>query len=712
MSIPFSLRRNPRLSTWIRFEGDRLIVYTGKVELGQGIKTAVASIAAFELNFPISRIDVVSGNTESGPEEGITAGSMSIETTGAAIRQASAEVRAHLLDRAADRLEADPSALVVKDGLIHNPGTNNSLSFDEILSGGQIDVEATGNPKPRPSDASDTLGTSETPRTARIDLPHKVTGGKAFIQDLQFPHMKHGRVVRGPSINHYPDQTSDLKESLANIVRDGNFIGVIADREDAVRAARQHLNDTISWQLDASHETPNGSDWLRDTDTRLLVVDGTPGDEPIPDVPACNFSATYRKPWHMHGSLSPSAAIAIWQDDHLTVYSHAQGPSLLRDALANALSLNGNQVTVIHTENAGCYGHNGADDAAMDAAKLALHVPGSHILLKWEREDEHRYEPYSPGTLIDVAANIENGRVRYWSADIYSQTHSGRPFGMQGASNLVAAWEQEEAIPRPIPQPGRGNHSGIHRNADPLYQFEDRRIVKHLNRDQRIRTSSTRGLGAFANVFAIESAIDELARLDEIDPVTFRLAHLEDPRAVAVLQRCRALASDYAPRHQDGHHPGRGFAFAQYKNRQTYAALCVFLDVDDETLEVSLEHAIIVADAGRVVDPDGLRNQLEGGFIQSASWSLKESVSFNRYGTTSVDWDSYPILRFSEIPTVNVQLIEDPTSPSLGAGEALHGPTPAAIANAIADATGIRVREVPLNTDSIRRAGLVDHTAR
>ena len=202
--------------------------------------------------------------------------------------------------------------------------------------------------------------------------------------------------------------------------------------------------------------------------------------------------------------------------------------------------------------------------------------------------------------------------------------------------------------------------------------------------------------------------MDELARRDEIDPVTFRLKHLNDQRAVAVLQRCRTLASDYAPSHKGGHRNGRGFAFAQYKNRQTYAALCVFLDVDEKTLAVSLEHAIIVADAGRVVDPDGLRNQLEGGFIQSASWSLKESVHFDRYGTTSEDWDSYPILRFSEIPTVDVQLIEDPASPSLGAGEALHGPTPAAIANAIADATGIRVREIPLNPETIQHAGLVD----
>lgn len=702
MSLPYSLQQNPRLSTWIRVEGERLIVNTGKVELGQGIKTAVAAIAAFELNFPISRIDVISGNTVSGPDEGITAGSMSIETTGAAVRQASAEVRAHLLSLAAERLEAEPGALILEDGLIRNPGTNHSLSFAELLNEGQVDTDATGDPEPR------VYAASTTPHIARIDLPAKITGGQAFIQDLQFPGMKHGRIVRGPSIHHYPDQTGDLMESSVTVVRDGNFIGVIADNEGPARVARQHLYDTISWQLNVSHEYPDGSEWLRDTDVGLLVVDGTPGDDPIPDKPVCHFNATYSKPWHMHGSLSPSAAIALWQDGHLTVYSHAQGPSILQGAIANALALERDQVTVIHVENAGCYGHNGADDAAMDAAKLALHAPGSPILLKWEREDEHRYEPYSPGTLIDVSANIEDGRITYWSADIYSQTHSGRPFGMAGASNLVAAWEQENAQPRPVPQPGRGNHSGIHRNADPLYRFEDRRIVKHLNRDQRIRTSSTRGLGAFANVFAIESAMDELARRDRTDPVTFRLKHLSDPRAVAVLQRCQALASDYAPTARNGYQAGRGFAFAQYKNRQTYAALCVFLDVDVQTLRVSLEHAIIVADAGRIVDSDGLCNQLEGGFIQSASWSLKESVSFDRYGTTSVDWDSYPILRFSEIPTVDVQLIEDPATPSLGAGEALHGPTPAAIANAIEDATGVRVRDVPLNSDAIRRAGLVD----
>ena len=702
MTLPSSLQHNPRLSTWILIENDRLIVQTGKVELGQGIKTAIASIVAFELDFPISRIDLISGRTSEGPEEGITAGSMSIETTGASVRQAAAEVRSHLINLASQHLQVERDALYIEQGLLRQHRRNESLSFSELLNGKQIDVEATGEPAPKIAAASETL-------LARIDLPGKLTGGRSFLQDLQIPNLQHGRIVRGPSIHHRPTQVRPLDTSLDVVtIHDRDFIGVVGRNENQARSARQHLQDAITWQLDPSLELTDGTDWLRETDIGLLVVDGTPGDEPIPDVPPCHFRATYTKPWHMHGSISPSAAIALWEDNHLTIYSHAQGPSLLRDAIAGALSLTRDQVTVIHAENAGCYGHNGADDAAMDAALLAINVPGTPILLKWEREDEQRFEPYSPATVIDVAANIDHGRVQYWSADIYSQTHSGRPFGMQGASNLIAAWEQAKALPRPIPQPGRGNHSGIHRNADPLYRFPDRRIVKHLHQDQRIRTSSTRGLGAYANVFAIESAMDELASIENMDPVAFRLKHLADKRARAVLNRCADLAGRHLPKPRDGYETGHGFAFAQYKNRQTYAALCVFLQVHEKTLATELDHAVIVADAGRVVDPDGLRNQLEGGFIQSASWSLKEAVTFDRYGTTSTNWDSYPILKFSEIPTVYIDLIDNPKLPSLGAGEALHGPTPAAIANAIAHATGIRVRQIPLTSDATRRAGLQD----
>ncbi|MEM7363184.1 MAG: molybdopterin cofactor-binding domain-containing protein [Pseudomonadota bacterium] len=702
MTLPSSLQRNPRLSTWIHIDNDRLTVRTGKVELGQGIKTAVASIVAFELDFPMSRIDVISGRTSSGPEEGITAGSMSIETTGAAVRQAAAEIRSHLIDLAAQRLEVERDALTIEEGLVRHRGRNESLNFGELVDGQQIDQEATGEPKPLTAIAS-------TSHLARLDLPGKVTGGRAFLQDLKIPNLHHGRIVRGPSIHHRPTNIGTLDQrSGVDTVLDGDFIGVVASNEHQVRLARQHFQDAITWQLDPSLTLPDGTDWLRDSDIALLVVDGTPGDEPVPNIAECNFRTSYRKPWHMHGSMSPSAAIALWENNHLTIYSHAQGPSLLRDAIASALSFARDQVTVIHAENAGCYGHNGADDAAMDAALLAIHIPGTPVLLKWEREDEHRFEPYSPGAVIDVSANLEEGRVQYWSADVYSQTHSGRPFGMQEASNLIAAWEQEKALSRPIPQPGRGNHSGIHRNADPLYRFPERRIVKHLHRDQRIRTSSTRGLGAYANIFAIESAMDELSSMANMDTVAFRLQHLEDKRAIAVLKRCAVLASDHSPTLAGGYRLGHGFAFAQYKNRQTYAALCVFLRVHEETLATELDHAVIVADAGRVVDPDGLRNQLEGGFIQSASWSLKEAVTFDRYGTTSTNWDSYPILKFSEIPTVNIDLIDHPALPSLGAGEALHGPTPAAIANAIAHATGIRVRQIPLTSDAIRQAGLQD----
>jgi CO/xanthine dehydrogenase Mo-binding subunit len=315
------------------------------------------------------------------------------------------------------------------------------------------------------------------------------------------------------------------------------------------------------------------------------------------------------------------------------------------------------------------------------------------VLVQWTREDEHAWEPYGPAMVVDLEGSLDSaGRVIDWNHEVVSHTHLGRPLPVAGSSNLVASWHRDPALPRTRSEPRLEPHAGIHRNADPLYAFARKRVVKHFACEPVLRVSSARGLGAYANVFAIESFMDELALRAGRDPLEFRLAHLDDPRARAVLETAAERAG-WRRRAEAGR--GQGLAFARYKNAKCYAAVVVELEVA-EGGEIRLVRAVIAADAGEVVDPDGLTNQLEGGFVQSASWTLKEEVRFDTRRILSRDWDSYPILTFAEVPDVETHLIDRPGSPFLGAGEATQGPTPAAIANAIAHATGLRLRRIPL----------------
>ena len=443
------------------------------------------------------------------------------------------------------------------------------------------------------------------------------------------------------------------------------------------------------------------------------VVDGTAVEGPVPPIatpPGVTRSlrASYTRPFQMHGSIGPSAAVAHEVDGALTIWTHSQGVSVLRAALAQALRVPSESLRLIHVEGPGCYGHNGADDVALDAALVARALPGRPVHVQWSREDENAWEPYGPAMIVDLEASLDaSGRVVDWNHDVRSATHMQRaiPFS-ERTSGLVAAWHRDPPMSRPTPRPALAPHAGIHRNADPLYTFPRRRIAKHFLEDSPFRTSSLRGLGAYANVFALESFMDELAHAAGIDPVEFRLRHLDDARARDVI---RAAVDRLGWSHRAGAERtgrGRGVAFARYKNQKTWAAVAVELRVEDASAEIRLERAVIAADAGQIVDPDGLANQLEGGFVQAASWTLREEVRFDRERVTSLDWETYPILRFDEIPEIDTVLLDRPGEPWLGAGEAAQGPTAAAIANAVFDATGLRLRELPLRPERVREAAL------
>jgi CO/xanthine dehydrogenase Mo-binding subunit len=501
---------------------------------------------------------------------------------------------------------------------------------------------------------------------------------------------------------------------VLQVVRDGTFLGVVAEREEQAVQAAKMLRQAAQWRIE--RPLPGHDEiyehLLHAPAYSLLVVDGAPVNDPIPPIEtpagaAQTLAASYYRPYHMHASLGPSAAIAQLAGARLTLWTHSQGVYPLRGALAQVLDMADEEIHLIHVEGPGCYGHNGADDVTLDAALLARAVPGHPVLLQWMREDEHGWEPYGPAAVANMQASLDaGGQVIAWSHDVRSYTHSGRPRPMDGFSNLLAAWQLASPVERPPAKPGGGYHGGIHRNADPLYNFPRRRIVKRLIPDSPLRTSSMRSLGAYTNVFAIESFMDELAAAASVDPATFRLRHLDDPRACAVIEAAASAAGcrrgqPWGDRQQGR---GRGLGFARYKNQKCYAAVIVEVTVDRANGRIRLERAVIAADAGLIINPDGLRNQLEGGFLQAASWTLKEEVTFDASGITSLDWERYPILTFPEAPPVEIVLLDHPDKPPLGSGEATQGPTPAAIANAVFAATGVRLRRIPLTPARVQAA--------
>ncbi|MEE8556943.1 MAG: molybdopterin cofactor-binding domain-containing protein [Myxococcota bacterium] len=707
--LPVGLERYPEIDTWVRIDPDgKVCLRTGKVEIGQGIRAALARIAAEELDVALESVTVLSAETDRGPNELYTAGSMSMETSGAAIRQVAAEARLALLELAAPQLGASLEELEVEDGRIRARGTGLETTYRELMGGKEFRRRVTGRAVPKDPAGYRIVGKPGP----RLDLEGKLLG-EGFVHDLELPGMLHGRVVRPPSygasLQSVDEEDVRRIPGVVEVVRDGSFLGVCAEREEQAVRAADRLRQSARWHEPAT--LPAQSDlenFLRTEPAQSFpIVDGR-GQElevpPIEEPPgvATTLEATYFRPYHMHGSIGPSAAVARFEAGRLTVWTHSQGIHLLRLSLAQVLGAEPDTVRVLHRDGAGCYGHNGADDAALDATLLARAVPDRAVRLQWSREDEHTWEPYGPAMVVRLRASLDAAsQVVDWNHDVWSNTHMGRPLPYGNASGLVAAWHLDEPKPRPEPRADLGFHSGSHRNADPLYGFPRRRIVKHLVWNAPLRVSSTRGLGAYANVFAIESFMDELADAAGIDPLTFRLAALEDPRARAVLE---AAAERAGWRAEVGRGRGQGLAFARYENSKCYTAIVVDLEVDASSHSIRLLRAVIAADAGQIVDPQGLSSQLEGGFVQSASWTLKEEVCFDRTRVTSTDWEGYPILTFTEVPPVETVLIDRPGEPYLGSGEASQGPTPAAIANALFHATGLRLRRIPFTNERIGSA--------
>ncbi len=628
-------------------------LFMGKVELGQGIGTALAQIAADELGVAFDKVRLVTVDTDYSPDESYTFSSISIQQSGPKVREAAAKAREYL-DQQAGAAPSKSSAVVGKS-------------------------------------------------IQRIDIPGKVFGDACFIQDHRLDGMVHARVIRPPAERadiESIETASILKmPGVLKIVHDGNFVGVIAEREGQARKAATKLKSRIKWSLPEDlPETNKVHEWLKQAESRTEEV-ASKGSVKLSAADADVHRATYKRPYQAHASISPSAAVALFDKSKLTVWSHAQGMYPLRSAIAFTLGLDPENVRCVHLEASGCYGHNGGDDAACDAAVLAMQLPGRPVRLQWERSDEFLWEPLGPAMQIEAQAVLdESGRISNWQYDLWSCPHAARPRSNESAGHMIYAQHKANPLPEPppfsIPQPSGGSD----RNSVPLYAIENMLVNKHFVTDIPIRGSSLRGLGAYGNVFAIESFMDELAESSGSDPFEFRERHLDDARALAVLNRLKAEVQwDERPDPATG--LGWGLAFARFKNLSSYLGIVMQLQVDSETKAIELIKATAVCDAGLVVNPDGLKAQIEGGIIQSSSWTLMEQVQFSKRSRESRDWRSYPILRFDEVPEVEVILIDRPEEKSLGVGETAQGPTAAAIANAIFHATGQRLRQLPFTRD-------------
>lgn len=694
--LPGSLAKERLLDSWIRIGADGSVtVFTGKAELGQGIKTALIQVAAEELVIDPARIELVTADTARTPDEEYTAGSQSMSDSGTALQHAAAQIRAALVALAAEQLKVPAAQLSVRDGTVHAPG-GARVPYGELVKGKALRLRAQPKSPLRDPATRQVMGKP----MQRVDIPAKVTGAPIYVQDLRLPGMVHARVARPPSygarLRSLDTGKIEKMPGVMKIVRDGSYVAVLAAREYQAVNAMRALARQAAWEerpsLPAQTELYAHLRRLPSQDSVLVSGAKSAG---------WTAEAEYRRPYQMHGAIGPSCAVGLLREGIVTVWTHSQGVYPLRGAIAEMLRMPAERVRCIHMEGSGCYGHNGADDAGADAALLAVAFPGRPVRVHWMREEEHAWEPYGSAMISAVRARLgSDGRVADWDYEVWSNTHVTRP---GPAGNLAPAWFLEKPFtpspPRAIPQPAGGGD----RNAIPLYKFANPRVVHHFVQPMPLRVSALRALGGYMNVFSIESFMDELARAARVDPVEFRLRHLEDPRARDAVHTAAERFGWSAFRRQNGR--GRGFGFARYKNLAAYTAIACEVEVNRESGNVRVVRAVAANDSGEIVNPDGIRNQIEGGIVQSISWTLYEAVSFDRTRITSLDWGSYPILRFPNLPDhVEVHLIDRPGQPFLGTGEAAQGPAAAAVANAVADATGARIRELPFSRARVKAA--------
>jgi nicotinate dehydrogenase subunit B len=666
-------------------------IYSGKVELGTGVATALTQIVADELGVPIQQVHIVMGDTSRTPDQGVTAGSKTIQVAGPVLRRAAAEARRELLDRAADRLEVSPDDLTIRGGYIRLVDGSVTMPIGDLA----------GRPFSRtiPEDRTQSEAGSRQhvgQSVPRVDLFPKLTGGAAYVHDVRLPGMLHGRVIRPPvrtmggsgRIVEVDDRQARTMPGVVAIVRNGDFLGVVAIREEeAIRAAEAVR---VTW---ADVDPLPARDHLHDH-MRASQANDT---EPLHrgDVDAAmrsahqSISATYRFPMQAHASMGPSCAVADVQDGRATIYTSTQGVFALRQSLAPLLGIGEERIRLIFREGAGCYGHNGADDVTADAALLSQAV-GRPVRVQWMRQDEFAWEPKGPAMLIDMTAALDDaGSISAWQHTTWTPTHSTRPGGQPG--HLLAGQQVEPPMPAATIR-----NVGGDRNAPTTYAVPNERVTMHWLPTSPLQPSAFRSLGGLHNTTANEMFLDEIAAATGTDPVEMRLRYLDDPRAIDVLNAAARRAGWGTPLPAVGRLlTGRGVAFARYEVEYAYVAIVAEVTVDPASGKVRVPNVTVAHDCGMIINPDGVRNQIEGNVIQGISRSLFEEVTWNDREVTSLTWETYRILTFNEVPEVEIVLIDRPDQPPFGAGEPAICPITAAIGNAIYAATGVRLRDVP-----------------
>jgi len=699
-ALPSNVLSHPIASQWINFlENGNVVVFSGKVELGQGISAALIQTVCNELGFSSHQVELTAGDTKHSPDEGYTAGSQSVEVGVSAIKYVCRVIRSAYITTAAKILNCKTSELSISQGLFKS--THQSLSYFQIsttltLKDFRIDdpeLKILDHPLPERIDID------------RVDLLKKFTSA-GYIHDIELPDLWHARVVRGPHPQSKPQnlniQTLKALRGVDQVFVKNNFVALIGKNEEQLIQALAKAQKEIVWVKPKTPVYDSIEELLVNQNKQsTIVVDESPTQKEKHS-PTKSLTRRYSRPYIAHASIGLACAIAQPTNDssnneiNLTLWSHSQGVFKLKEQICRALSLELGEVRIIHAPGAGCYGHNAADDVAFDAAFIANSL-NITVRVVWTRADELAQSPMGSASLVELCAHITNeGDISNWNAQVWSNTHLSRP-GWGDGIQLMGYWsafgDELKPIPKDVPLPTGG---GL-RNIIPPYKLEALKIEHHFISDSPVRVSALRSLGAHANVFAIESFMDELAEQIQIDPVVLRLRNLKNDRAKAVIQKVSEM-SNWTSRGPAGNSNGLGLAYSQYKNHAGHCAIALQVEV---THKVTVQKVWACVDAGAIVHRDGLLNQIEGGIIQSLSWTLKECVQWDSDSVTSADWDSYPILGFDEIPEIHIELIENAGDISLGAGEVAAGPTAAALSNALSHALGIKFRNMPFTIENI-----------
>lgn len=708
--LPVSLKASPYVSNWIKIgvaDGGYIEIFSGKVELGQGILTAIAQIAADELRVPLAQIKMVGAKTGRSPDESMTSNSLSIQHSGMSIRAVCRQVRQMFARAVEEKHHLKDHTVVARRGGFyvddHYYGSYQDLSLLVDLN---VRV-AVQDPQSGDSLAYGLVGKDQI----SFGMAEKTNGGYGFIHNMPMEGGLHASMLRPPSINaklRSLDTSSLDMTGIFKIVRDGSLVGVLAEKEYIAQRAVVQLAAVAVWEeFESLPEQDHLASWLRSRPCATTVQTKNVPDQAVSRgiVKTRTYAADYLKPFIKHASIGPSCGYALYDENKkLQVWTHSQGIYNLRADLALAFDMQPDDIVVAHVPGSGCYGHNGADDAAFDAAWMCRHAQGRLVRVQWSRADELCWSPQGPAMSIHLEADVDaSGGITDWRHTVWGPGHSLRP-GRAATPAVLGTWYMEHpspvlsAINAPVAVGG-----GTERNIEPLYAIHCSALTCHRVVDMPIRTSSLRCLGAFANVFAIESLIDDIAIDHGIDPIDYRIGMLTDERAIEALGAVRKISgwNERQAGHEDGSTTGFGIGFARYKNKSTYCAVVAEVEI---THEVKVKQLFIAVDVGEVINPLGVIQQIEGGAIQATSWATIEAARFSSKGLIDDDWEKYPIIRFSQIPRIQVKIIPRPTQPPLGCGEAALAPTAAAIGNAVRNALGVRVRNLPLNFQEISRA--------